>query len=158
MRFILTVSFLLLSISLHAQSYSGKVTAVKDGDTIEMLVNGKPLRVRLFGIDCPEKGQPFGEKARQYTAGLCFGQTVTAVQRSRDPYGRVVADVYLADKRFLNETLVKTGYAWHYKKFSNSPLLAAAEVKARRERKGLWKDARPVAPWDWRKRKTIKAS
>ena len=153
MRFILTVSLLFFSISLFAQSYAGKVTAVKDGDTIEMLVNGKPVRVRLFGIDCPEKGQPFGEKARQYTAGLCFGKTVTAVQRSRDPYGRIVADVYLADRRFLNQTLVTAGYAWHYKKFSKSEVLAEAEKKARAGKQGLWADASPVAPWNWRKQK-----
>ena len=153
MQFKLTVLLLLLSTSLHAQSYSGKVTAVKDGDTIEMLVNGKAMRIRLFGIDSPEKGQPFAQKARQYTADLCFGKTVKAVQRSRDPYGRVVADVYLPDKRLLNETLVRNGYAWHFKKFSKSEPLATAEREAKAAKRGLWTEPSPVAPWNWRKQK-----
>lgn len=158
MRFKLTASLLFLTLSLYAQSYSGKVTAVKDGDTIEMLVRGKTVRIRLFGVDSPEKGQPFGEKARQYTAGLCFGKPVTAVQRSRDQYGRVVADVYLADRTFLNESLVKAGYAWHYKKFSKNEALALAEKKAREEKAGLWRDGSPVAPWNWRKQKGHRAA
>lgn len=153
MRYILPVLLFLFSSCLHAQTYTGKVTAVKDGDTIEMLVAGKIVRVRLFGVDCPEKGQPFGEKARQYTAGLCFGKLVKAVQQSKDPYGRVVAEVYLPDQRSLNATLVKAGYAWHYKKFSKNESLALAEKKARQEKLGLWVDASPVAPWNWRKKK-----
>lgn len=149
---------LVISISTAAQTYTGKVTAVKDGDTIEMLVNGKKLRIRLFGIDSPERGQPFGTKAKEFTAGLCFGKVVKAVKQSRDQYGRIVAEIYLADGSSLNAAIVKAGFAWHYKKFSKNPLLAAAETKARKEQLGLWKDAHPVAPWDWRKRKTIKAS
>ncbi len=70
------------NVIARAQTYTGKVTAVKDGDTIEMLVNGKAVRIRLFGVDSPEKGQAFGEKARQYTSSLCFGKVVTARKQS----------------------------------------------------------------------------
>lgn len=159
MRMLLNVlCCLVISVTTIAQTYTGKVTAVKDGDTIEMLVNGKTLRVRLFGIDSPERGQPFATKAREFTAAQCFGKVVRAVQQSRDQYRRIVAEVYLSDSSSLNAAIVKAGYAWHYKKFSKSPLLAEAETKARKEQKGLWRDAHPVAPWEWRKRKTIKAS
>ena len=127
------------------------MTAVKDGDTIEMLVNGRPVRIRLFGVDSPEKGQAFGEKARQFTADLCFGKKVKAVQRSRDQYRRVVADVYLADGTSLNVALVRAGFAWHYKQFSKSAELAAAEAEARQAKRGLWHDHGPTAPWNWRK-------
>lgn len=159
MRMLLSVlCCFVISVTAIAQTYTGKVTAVKDGDTIEMLVNGKTLRVRLFGIDSPERGQPFATKAKEFTASMCFGETVKAVQQSRDQYGRIVAEVYLPDNTSLNAAVVNAGYAWHYKKFSKSPLLAACETKARKEQRGLWKDAHPVAPWEWRKRKTIKAS
>lgn len=149
---------LCISLTVVAQTYTGKVTAVKDGDTIEMLANGKKIRIRLFGIDSPERGQPFGTKAKEYTAAQCFGKVVKAVRQSRDRYGRIVAEVYLPGDVSLNAAIVKAGFAWHYKKFSKSPLLAAAETTARKERLGLWKDKHPVAPWEWRKRKTIKAS
>lgn len=148
-----TLCCLVVSFSALAQTFSGKVTSVKDGDTIEMLVNGKPLRIRLFGIDCPERGQPFGTKAREYASSLCFNKTVKAVQQDKDQYGRVVAEVYLADGTSLNIKLVAAGFAWQYRQFSKSPQVAAAEQTARKQKLGLWKDAHPVAPWDWRKQK-----
>jgi endonuclease YncB( thermonuclease family) len=153
MRIFLTTLFLFITTITTAQTYTGKVTAVKDGDTIEMLVNGKPIRIRFFGVDAPEKGQPFGEKSRQFTAGLCFGKVVKAVQKSKDQYRRVVAEVFLPDNTSLNYRLLQAGFAWHYKNFSKSETWAAAELKARKEKAGLWKDAHPIAPWDWRKKK-----
>lgn len=159
MRMLLTaLCCLIIPITVAAQTYTGKVTAVKDGDTIEMLVKGKKLRIRLFGIDSPEKGQPHATKAKEFTAGLCFGKTVKAVQQSRDQYGRIVAEVVLPDGISLNTAIVSGGYAWHYRQFSKNPLLAEAEMQARKEKRGLWKDAHPVAPWDWRKHKRKKAS
>ncbi|WP_343303683.1 thermonuclease family protein [Chitinophaga niabensis] len=153
MRVFLTTLLLFISTASISQTYTGKVTAVKDGDTIEMLVNGKPIRIRLFGVDAPEKGQPFGEKSRQFTAGLCFGKVVKAIQKSRDQYRRVVAEVFLPDNSSLNYRLLQAGFAWHYTNFSKNETWAAAALKAKKEGNGLWKDAHPVAPWDWRKQK-----
>ncbi|RPD42610.1 thermonuclease family protein [Chitinophaga barathri] len=153
MRTLLILILALSSVIARAQTYTGKVTAVKDGDTIEMLVNGKPLRIRLFGVDSPEKGQPFGEKARQYTSGLCFGKVVKARKESRDQYGRTVAEVYLPDGSSLNMQLVKAGFAWQYTQFSKSRDMAQAQTEAKAARKGLWLDAHPVAPWVWRKQR-----
>lgn len=153
MRVFLTTLLLFTCTISIAQTYTGKVTAVKDGDTIEMLVNGKPIRIRLFGIDAPEKGQPFGEKARQCAANLCFGKVVKAVQKSKDQYRRVVAEVFLPDNSSLNYLLLRAGFAWHYKNFSKSEVWATAEATAKKKKIGLWQDAHPVAPWDWRKKK-----
>lgn len=150
--FLTTVLFFLFTTSI-AQTYTGKVTAVKDGDTIEMLVNGKPIRIRLFGVDAPEKGQAFGEKAKQFTSGLCFGKVVKAVQKSKDQYRRVVAEVFLPDNSSLNYRLLQAGFVWHYKNFSKNEIWAAAEIKAKKDKLGLWKDVHPMAPWDWRKKK-----
>ncbi len=153
MRIFSTMLFLLLcSFAALAQTYTGKVISVKDGDTIEMLVNGRKIRIRLYGIDCPEKGQAFGDKAKQFTADLCFGKVVKAVQQDVDQWDRVVADIYL-DGELLNLRIVEAGYAWHFKRYSNSKVLAEAEKKARRERLGLWQDVHPEAPWEWRKEK-----
>ena len=151
MRTMLMIIFVLCSIVAGAQTYPGKVTAVKDGDTVEMLVNGKPLRIRLFGIDCPEKGQPFGEKARQYTARLCFGKVVKAKKVDMDRYGRTVAEVSLPDGSDLNMQLVQAGYAWQYTYYSKSVEMTQAQASAKAARRGLWQHAHPIEPWAWRK-------
>jgi endonuclease YncB( thermonuclease family) len=151
MRTMLMIIFVLCSIVAGAQTYTGKVTAVKDGDTVEMLVNGKPLRIRLFGVDCPEKGQPFGEKARQYTARLCFGKVVKAKKVDMDRYDRTVAEVSLPDGSDLNMQLVQAGYAWQYTYYSKSVEMTQAQASAKAARRGLWQDAHPIEPWAWRK-------
>ncbi len=116
-----------------------------------MMMNGKAIRIRLFGVDAPEKGQPFGEKARQYASELCFGKTVRMEKKDKDQYGRIVAEIYLPDGTSLNYRMVAAGFAWQYTQFSKSPELAKAQEKAKTEGKGLWADKSPIAPWNWRK-------
>jgi micrococcal nuclease len=131
---------------------TGKVIAVKDGDTIEVLLNGKAQRIRLAHIDCPEKNQPYGTKAKLFTSEKCFGQLVTlAHNRQYDRNKRLIAEVILSNGDTLNRELVKTGLAWHYKKYSADSTYSILEIKARLEKKGLWADREPVAPWLWRK-------
>lgn len=149
MRFVLL--FFLIFTGCATSAQTGKVISVKDGDTIEMLINSKAVRIRLFGVDAPEKGQPFGEKSRQYTADLCFGKTVRMEKKDKDQYGRIVAEIYLPDGTSLNHRLVAAGFAWHYTQFSKNPDMARAQQKARTERKGLWAEPQPMAPWNWRK-------
>ena len=127
--------------------------AVKDGDTIELLQNGKTVTVRLFGVDTPEKAQDYGQRARQFTSDLVFGKNVRLIAHNTDRYGRTVGTILLPDGRSLNEELVRNGYAWHYKAYSNDKTLANLETDARRFKRGLWQDAHPVAPWDFRKAK-----
>jgi endonuclease YncB( thermonuclease family) len=146
-----TITICLLSIGLFAQTLTGKVIAVKDGDTIEMLVDKKPVKIRLHGIDCPEKKQPFGDKAKQFTSDLCFGKIVKAQRLSKDRYGRIVAKVFLPGGGLLNLQLLKAGLAWHYTKYDRSDDFALAEKEARAQRQGIWSMKDPIAPWSWRK-------
>lgn len=138
--------------SSAAASFSGRVVRVLDGDTLEVLEGATPRRVRLHGVDCPERNQPYGSRARQFTAQLAFGRTVTVVIRDRDRYGRLVGEVLLPDGRNLNRELLAAGYAWWYRRYSRDLRLAVLEWMARWRKRGLWQDPHPVPPWEWRKR------
>jgi endonuclease YncB( thermonuclease family) len=145
-------ALLLLSLQVAGISLSGIVTAVKDGDTIEIISNGLTTTVRLEHIDCPEKGQDFGKRAKQFTSNFCYGKSVRVETRGqKDRYGRVIGVVYLADGANLNLALVDAGYAWHFRKYSKDRTYARAEDAARKARLGLWASDFPIAPWDWRK-------
>lgn len=134
---------------------SVEVVYVLDGDTIEILHNRKALRVRLHGIDCPEKGQPYGNNAKQATSDLVFAQYVTIEIHGKDKYGRVLADVMLADGRNVNKELVKDGLCWWYQKYApNDTELEKLETEAIGAGRGLWADPEPMPPWEWRKKGT----
>lgn len=134
-----------------ADSFDGKCIRILDGDTIEVLRGQRPTKVRLDGIDCPEKRQPFGQKARDFTASLVFEREVQVVWNKTDRYGRILGSVRLTDGRQLNEELVKCGFAWWYQKYSKSPRLSQLEMQARNKRLGLWNDGAAVPPWTFRK-------
>ena len=134
----------------NREPFDAKVVGVSDGDTITVLHGTTPVKVRLNGIDCPEKRQPFGSRAKQLTSELAFGKTVTVRPVGKDRYGRTLADVTLPDGRVLNQELVAAGMAWHYTQYSKDKSLARLERQAREARVGLWSEARPVAPWDFR--------
>ncbi|MCJ8330932.1 MAG: thermonuclease family protein [Lentisphaeria bacterium] len=143
--------------------FSGKVVRVIDGDTIVVLVDKKEIKVRLYGIDAPEKGQPFGTQAKKTLSDLIFGKEVHCVQTDVDFFGRSICKVFLSellelDGGDMNLNMLSSGMAWHYKKYSKDPTYARAEQIAREEIKaGLWADKNPVAPWDWRKNKKGKS-
>jgi endonuclease YncB( thermonuclease family) len=141
--------------SAWAEVFQGKVIGVADGDTITVLRERQPEIVRLNGIDSPEKGQAFGDRAKQFTADLAFGQMVQVIVRDHDRYGRTVADVVLADGRSLNHEVVRGGYAWWFRRYSKDATLGALESEARSARRGLWADAHPVAPWEWRQTQNL---
>lgn len=132
-----------------APSFSGNVVAVHDGDTISVMRDGRALRVRLEGIDCPEQGQAFGQRAKEATRELVFRRVVVVEDHGRDRYGRTLGRVTV-DGLDVNLELVRIGMAWHYKQHSRSPALAAAERDARAEKRGLWSQDEAVAPWQWR--------
>ncbi len=136
-----------------------KVIGIKDGDTFVVLINGKEQVVRLAHIDCPEKKQPFGNKAKEFVSQQSFGKQVSLVHGYKfDRNRRLIAEVILADGRNLNKELVKNGLAWHFKKYSDDKVYAALEQKARKEKAGLWKDRNAVAPWEWRRPVKVKMS
>lgn len=129
-----------------------KVVGIKDGDTIELLKDGQTETVRLAEIDCPEKAQAYGKKAKQYTADMCFGKYVKLRgDNKRDQYKRLVATVIIDDTLNLNRELLRAGYAWHFKRYSGNHEYALLEEKAREEGVGLWAGPEPLAPWEWRR-------
>lgn len=135
-----------------AEQFQGQVVGVSDGDTLTVLCNGVPRRVRLEGIDCPEKRQAFGARARQFSAERAFGRTVTVVTSATDRYGRDVGVVILPGGRVLNRELVAGGLAWQYRKYSSDPILLGLEGQARASGTGLWSQPNPVPPWEFRAR------
>jgi len=144
---------ILLHTTIAFADFSGRVVGVTDGDTIKVMHNGKAERIRLHGIDCPEKGQPFGATAKRFTSAMVFGKDVTIHFTDRDKYGRTVGDVILPDGTNVNRELVKAGLAWWYGKYSGDATLGQLEAQARAARRGLWLDPHPVPPWEWRKQK-----
>jgi endonuclease YncB( thermonuclease family) len=129
----------------------GKVVGIIDGDTIDVLLDGNVTkRIRLNAIDAPERGQPFGNKAKAYLSDTIGGQIVVLSDEGVDRYDRQISDVYLGERN-INWELVRNGLAWHFKKYSDDASLAQAEVDAKANAAGLWADPRHVAPWDWRK-------
>jgi len=142
---------LLLPIVAYAE-FVGKVVGVIDGDSIRVMHEGKAEQIRLIGVDCPEKRQPFGTRAKEYTSELAFGKEVTVYGKSRDRYGRTLAEVLLPDGRSLNQALLSAGLAWWFRKYSKDLRLGELERQARNAKLGLWAEPNPVPPWEWRTR------
>lgn len=138
--------------------FEGRVVSVQDGDTLEVLRQGRAVRIRLHGVDCPEKRQAFGAAAKKMTSSLAFAQTVRVIPRDQDRYGRLVAEVMLPDGRSLNKELVRAGLAWWYKRYApDDKGLAALEHQAQAEKAGLWGEVEPMAPWAFRRKDPLAA-
>jgi endonuclease YncB( thermonuclease family) len=151
----------LVMTAVQADQVQGRVVGVADGDTVTVLDDRKVQhKVRLAGIDAPEKGMPYGQRSKQYLSDLVFGKTVILEGDKIDRYGRTVAKILL-NGRDVNLAQIAAGMAWHYKKYereqsSNDRMLyGAEELNARAARRGLWEDPQPVAPWDWRAEKRM---
>ncbi|HET8598536.1 MAG TPA: thermonuclease family protein [Castellaniella sp.] len=140
---------------------AGRVVQVADGDTLTLLVGRQRQRVRLASIDAPETGhgrtqpgQPYGQAARRALADLVAGKTLRLRCYEQDHYGREICDVPLPDGRLANRLMVASGMAWANRqgggKYLRDASLAGLERQARQQGVGLWRDAHPVAPWDWR--------
>ena len=143
---------LFLNFCFFALSQTYKVIGIKDGDTVSLLMDGKEQTVRLEHIDCPEKKQAYGTKAKEMVAELCFGKMVSLKGEGKyDRNGRLIAELILENGLNVNKTLVKNGLAWHFKKYSKDESYAKLEIEARYRKVGLWKDQAPIAPWIWRK-------
>ena len=144
--------FVLLATHAFAADFSGSVVSVLDGDTIEVLHNTRAERIRLSGIDCPEKGQAYGNNAKRAASARVFGKEVTLQTHGKDKYGRTLGDVFLSDGTNVNQELVKDGWCWWYRKYAlGDTLLEEFEKEAREARKGLWGDPAPIPPWVYRK-------
>ncbi|WP_052273057.1 thermonuclease family protein [Flavihumibacter solisilvae] len=131
---------------------TGFVVKVTDGDTFVLLDSAhRQFRVRLNGIDAPERGQDFYQASRQSLGNMLQKKQVSVRYRKKDRYGRLLADVYVDGNTWINFRMIANGMSWHFKKYSSDKILADAERKARLQRLGLWQKQSPTAPWDYRR-------
>lgn len=154
-RFVL---LLLLAVSAHAETIAGRVVAIADGDTLTVLdALNQQHKIRLAGIDAPEKAQAFGDRSKQSLAGLVFNKNVVVEWDKQDRYGRTVGKI-LVNGKDANLEQVRVGMAWWYEKYrkeqsaSDQRIYEQAEQQARAQRVGLWREPAPVEPWLWRKK------
>lgn len=161
MQKLTTLAALLLCLALpaYADILTGKVVRVADGDTVTILDSSNQQRkIRLVGIDAPERKQAYGQRSKQSLSEMVAGKTVSVDWNKRDRYKRVVGKILL-DGRDINLEQVKRGMAWHYKAYEREQdvedrsAYAQAEYQAQRGKVGLWADARALAPWEFRKAK-----
>ena len=142
----------LITFAAHADEIAGKVIGIADGDTLTILVDKTPVKVRLAEIDTPEMGQPFGNRAKQALSELVFGEHVTVVVIDRDRYGRDVGRVYTGELD-VNKELVRRGLAWAYLQYQTDESFSALEAEARTAHRGLWAgpESERKPPWLWRR-------
>lgn len=161
MKSTIAAALLLAALACTAATIEGRVVGVADGDTITVLDASKVQhKIRLAGIDAPEKKQAFGQRSKQSLSDLVFNKAVTVETNKRDKYQREVGKV-LVDGTDANLEQVKRGMAWFYRQYQReqSPndrrLYEAAEDAAKADKRGLWHDADPTPPWKFRKNKII---
>jgi micrococcal nuclease len=151
---ILVLFFLLFAPAgeTPVQTLTGHAVKIIDGDTFDLLANGKRYRIRLYGIDCPERNQPYYKQAKLALGELCAKQLLTVRYTGKDRNGRIIGKIYTNSNSYINLQMIQRGMAWHFKKYSADEQMATAEQTARKSNIGLWRDEHPVAPWEWRKR------
>jgi endonuclease YncB( thermonuclease family) len=143
--------FVFLIIPLYLFAINGKVVKITDGDTLTILTDiNEQIKIRLHGIDAPEKKQAFGEASRKNLADLCANKTAIIEDKGQDRYKRTLGIVY-CDSVNANEKQVQDGYAWAYTQYSKDYI--KYEKEAKEAKKGLWQDKSPIAPYNYRKSK-----
>lgn len=147
----------LVQVAALADQLTGRVVAVLDGDAVDVLTEEKSLRrVRICGIDAPERRQPFGDASKRRMSGLVYLEPVVVLYRKTDRYGRIVGAVR-QDGMDVGLALIQQGLAWHYKAYQSEQTLidrflyGRAERQARSDRKGLWSQPESIAPWEFRR-------
>jgi micrococcal nuclease len=150
----LFLPLLLLSclISADALAFQGKVVGVSDGDTITVMHDGKGEKIRLYGVDCPEKAQDFGQKAKRFSSDMVFGKTVDVESLATDRYGQTIGIVRVEGK-CLSEELIRNGLGWTYTRYCDNPFCSQwkqLEEKAKSAKTGLWSKRDPTPPWVFR--------
>ena len=163
MRTITFILIYLLSFSVWAGTITGSVVRITDGDTLVVLDTNKiQHKIRLVGIDAPEKKQAYGKKSKDNLSALVAGRYVVVEYEKRDRYKRILGKIMLSGKD-MNLEQVASGMAWHYKKYqgeqsrTDQQRYSEAEIDARRAKRGLWYDPEPIPPWEYRKLKKPKS-
>jgi endonuclease YncB( thermonuclease family) len=156
-RFLHLVAALMMVNFAVADTLYGRVVGVTDGDTVTILdTSNNKIKIRLMGIDAPERSQAFGARSKKSLSELVFNKQVTIEYFKQDKYGRTIGKI-LENGRDINLEQIKVGMAWHYKRYQKEQSVddrsfyAEAEELARTKRIGLWLDSNPMPPWDWRK-------
>ena len=152
--FIFFVVFIINTNFLFAQDtfFKARIVSVYDGDTMHIRFGNNQELVRLYGVDCPEIGQPFAEQAKNRVHELVLGQLVELDVKTVDRYGRKIVEIVIDDGNAnLNHLLVKEGLCWWFEDYARKDLLLSDfQVLAQIERRGLWIDDNPLPPWDYR--------
>jgi endonuclease YncB( thermonuclease family) len=169
---LLLLGFLLAPAPALSEWLHGRVVGVSDGDTITVLdADHQQYKIRLSGIDAPEKAQPFGQRSKENLSHLVFDRDVTVEWRKKDRYGRTVGKVLVSEPTCQEATCPKildachaqvvAGMAWWYRQYAkeqepgDANRYEQSELEARSRRIGLWSDPQPTPPWDWRKEKKM---
>lgn len=162
MKKALLIFLVLISFSCNNENKKGeipnefiaKVIGVKDGDTIEVLYKNNPIVIRFEHIDCPEKKQPFGKKAKQFVSDNVYGKRVKIISNGKtDRWKRLIAVIELENGNNLNKMLVQNGLAMHFKKYSKDNSYDIIEKEAKNNKIGMWSQKNVVEPWNYRKKK-----
>jgi|TARA_B100001971_G_C18138188_1_gene508856 endonuclease YncB( thermonuclease family) len=156
--YISILSFVLMFIApisaSAAETFYGRVVGVIDGDTIRITRNLKSVKVRLYGVDCPEIKQAGGKEARALVRRLAFGRVLLIESKGKDRYKRIIGRVYLLSGNTLSRELVKAGKCWWYRKYApDDQYLKELEKEAKADKRGIWADPNPIPPWKWRKKR-----
>ena len=155
-RLFMLVFLLLISVRAPAETLTGRIVGVSDGDTLTLLdAKQVPHKIRGAGIDAPEKKQPFGEKAKSSLSALAYNRAAEADCRKIDRYRRKVCVVFVGGKDVGLEQ-IRSGMAWWYRQYAKEQTpqeridYEHAEAQAKRHRDGFWSDPNPIPPWEWR--------
>ncbi|MFN9435705.1 MAG: thermonuclease family protein [Planctomycetota bacterium] len=134
------------------EEMTGLVVKVIDGDSIKIREEGSDQthEVQIEGTDAPEAKQPYGGESTEALRKMIFDRKVRITWSKKDNFDRRLAQVYLGDEH-INQTMIRDGHAWHFKRYTQSKQLAQLEEEARKAKKGLWGAENPQAPWDYRK-------
>jgi endonuclease YncB( thermonuclease family) len=152
-QLIAAVILLICSAAISAETLSGRVVGISDGDTFTLLTSDKTqVKIRVAEIDAPESGQPYGNKSKQALSSLIYGKDVTVTVQTTDQYGRTVGRPYVDDLDVSAE-MVRAGAAWAYRQYLRDDNLLILEAEARDAKRGLWglSEAQKMAPWEWRR-------
>ena len=153
-KFYKILLLLFINITFCQTTLTAKVVGIKDGDTVVVLDSlNNQITLRLAEVDCPEKNQPFGTKAKQFTSDQVYLKTIKYVVTDTDRYGRSIAMIYYdSDNKYLSAEIIKAGMGWHYKRYSTSKELAKFQENAKQKKIGLWIDNDPIEPSEFRRK------
>ena len=157
MKKTILILFTVMPLILFAQVLTGRVVKIADGDTFTQLLNGQEqVKILVDGIDAPEKGQAYGNKAKEYLSGIIWWEPVTLTVKSKDRYRRFIGKVSTPTISDVNLEMIRAGYAWQYLDYNKDKLYTSAENQARKNKRGLWQDKNPIRPQDYRRMKRKK--